>query len=766
MQHDSVNDFSLRRRGSPAEAIGFADAGAEMAGGVDSPPKIKEVFKSVGRRKWLIAFCGLIGACLGAAVVILQPDLYTASTTLEIQGFNENFMNFSTVDPTAGSGAYSANALNIATQIRILQSKNLRNRAAERLKLRPMPTPPPITGYVQRLRAKLGVISSNPTESARQAMKLAADNTRVGAVRETRLIEIRTQSTIPEAATLYLNVLVSEYQDQTLEQRSNATLKTSEWLWNQLAEARARVDAADAKLQQFQRTTGYFAATPQETLAGSKLTQLKTELAASQTDRVIKQTNWERAKATPPESLGAVLQDPNLQNRSAQIADLKLELARLRMQFTDAYPAVRAKMTELAELERLAEAERQQVLERIRGDYEAALAREKLLTAEYQRQSRLMVAESGTAADREILQREAEIAQQAYNVLLASTNQASMAAAVPTNQVRIVDPAIANASPDGFGPIPAAAMGLLAGCMVAVSYVVGRDFLNRTVRTPYAAAQLLNVPELGVIPTRALALPLGKFLEASNGRSRRGLIEGSLDGEPKDVEIWKSAPSLYADSFRMAMTSLMISRDRLGRTPVLLISSPGPSEGKTTITANLGMAIAETGLRVVLLDMDLRHPGLHKLFGLAPHGELAHLVMSQEPLGQAAVDALIRPTGVQNLSVIPSMPLDPEHIQVLLYHRRFQQLLAALRQEFDFILIDSSPLGTFSDARALGRVSDGVLMVLRAGVTTKDSALEACRRLEEDGTPLIGTILNDLKVDSRNNYYYRYYSDAASPART
>jgi capsular exopolysaccharide synthesis family protein len=187
----------------------------------------------------------------------------------------------------------------------------------------------------------------------------------------------------------------------------------------------------------------------------------------------------------------------------------------------------------------------------------------------------------------------------------------------------------------------------------------------------------------------------------------------------------------------------------------LIVSSPHAGEGKTTSVCNLGVAFAEIGRRVLLIDADFRKPRLHEIFNLPNDGGLLNL-LSEIDRKPGDTEQLIHSTTVPGLSVL-TVGATSAPLPTLLHSDRLSRLLSKFRTQYDLILIDSAPLLIVPESRILARSTDGIVLVLRAGVTTSEVALAARRRALEDRTPLVGTILNDWKPDTA--HYYPYYSD-------
>jgi receptor protein-tyrosine kinase len=305
----------------------------------------------------------------------------------------------------------------------------------------------------------------------------------------------------------------------------------------------------------------------------------------------------------------------------------------------------------------------------------------------------------------------------------------------------------------------------------------------------------LNLPELGVIPSARRVpkgmyglsrLPLGPGLRKlltqqsgqRNGKGNNGMVglngkSGKQDslmenGAQPCIELatWQQKTSLLAECYRATLTSILFSSQR-GETPrVIVLSSPNPGEGKTSTVSNLGIALAEIGRRVVLIDGDMRRPRLHRIFGLTGGSRgLTDVLRSEKPIDQHPIEGLVQATEVPGLYVMPGGS-GAINISNLLYSPRMQELLERLKSEFDTILIDSPPMLQIPDARVLGRMADAVILVVRAGQTNRDSAVAASQRFSEDHTRVLGTVLNGWDPrDSNAGFYDGYHEYYKSTAR-
>ncbi|MDQ6664142.1 MAG: CpsD/CapB family tyrosine-protein kinase, partial [Acidobacteriota bacterium] len=205
--------------------------------------------------------------------------------------------------------------------------------------------------------------------------------------------------------------------------------------------------------------------------------------------------------------------------------------------------------------------------------------------------------------------------------------------------------------------------------------------------------------------------------------------------------------SALAESFRGALASLLFSANNGVAPRVIVITSAYPGEGTTTVTTNLGIALAATNRRVLLIDGNRRNPRLHDIFRVPGTWGFSDLLQSMTPCEEYASEDLALETEIPGLSVLPNGS-NSSSIPDLLYDRRTAEIIHRLRSEFDAILIDTPPVLTHADARALGKLGDGVALVIRAERTPLDFVLAAWARLFEDGVHGLGTILNDFRARS------------------
>jgi receptor protein-tyrosine kinase len=295
------------------------------------------------------------------------------------------------------------------------------------------------------------------------------------------------------------------------------------------------------------------------------------------------------------------------------------------------------------------------------------------------------------------------------------------------------------------------ALGLATGLFVGVGFVLMRDRFNRNIESPGLSQAYLRIPELGVIPAARLASRRIAWLPSSTR------VPLQLKGGAQNAASREHAT--LAEAYRATLTSILLPTLHGEGPRVLVLTSPDPGAGKTTVTSNLGMATAEIGRRVLLIDADLRRPRLHRLFEIPNSFGLTDILRITTPLEDIPVNQLVRQTKIPGLFLVPSGPTT-DGLTSLLYSPRLTEFLQRVAKEFDLVLIDAPPMLHFADARVLGRHSDGVILVLRSGQTKRDAAILARQRFDEDGTCVLGTILNSWDLKNPRSPYAYAYNDA------
>ena len=754
------DEIIVRNHGAQLPAAEYVEMPAAGYMPADQGGGLMEYGRILRRSKGTLALIALLGAVTGISVALLQTPVYQARAALEIQDLNENFLDLKLVSPVSETGTAPGQS-DIQTQIKILQEESLLERVVAKLGAQKAAKAAKKGSRIAAWREALGLPSPPPATAQESALAAAKGGLRVSVAGQTRIVEILYDSTDPKYAADFANTLAVEFIDQNVEARWKMTQHTGEWLSRQLDEMRIKLERSDESLQSYARRTGLMFTSDKNNIAEEKLRQLQEALSKAQADRVSKQSRYEMANSSAPEALPDVLNDSSLRDYQVKLTDLNRQRAELGTTYKADYSKMKSVQAQIASLETALKSERAAIINRIKNEYDEGMRREKLLTTDYANQSRLVSEQAEKAIQYNILKREVDSNRQIYEAMLQKVKEASVASAMRASNVRVVNPAKPPRLPYKPSLPMNAALGLVSGVFLGVMLVIVRERADCSIQAPGDAPSYLNVPELGVIPSAAAARSRQFRSYYRDGRRLTGpKAEGT---EAKDaahgrVELvtWQRKPSVVAEAFRATLDSILFCGENGNRPRVIAITSANPQEGKTTVASNLALALAEINRRVLLIDGDLRKPRLHEIFGVSNERGLSDLLGEGNPLNGGGVH--VTETRYAQLFLLPAGSGEGSFSN-LLHSARMPELLKRMRKEFDMVVIDTPPMLHIPDARVLGRMADAVVLVVRSGETTRDMALAATQRLSEDGTRLLGTVLNSWDPrKAGGGYGYRYYA--------
>ena len=716
----------------------------------EQPSLLLEYWRLLRRHKGTLLLITLLGIIAALLLTLPQTPVYQASATLEVMGLNENFLNMRDVSPTAREGGSYPPEYDLQTQVNILQSRSVLERVNARLKLEERLSDKD-KGRLRAWRKALGL--PGPRVSARdEILELVAKNLHVSTQASTRLVEILYDSTDPQLASDVVNSVTEEFIQQNLEARWQTSQRTGEYLTRQLDDLKIKIEHADERLQSYAAATGLMFTAEKDNIAEEKLRQLQEELSKAQADRVTRQSRYEMATTSSPEALPDVLDNSSLLDYQSKLTDLRRQFAELRSTLKESHPNVKRVQAQIATLESALEKQRTNIVNRIRNEFETSQRREKLLAGDYAAQAKLVGTQAAQVSHYNILKREADTNRQLYETMLQKMKEAGIASAMQASNIRVVDTAEPPPLPHKPRLVLNVALGMFSGLMLGVVFVVMRDNADRSLRAPGDSAFYIQAPELGVIPSaqaarKALCYYYRNRAEAKSAEKHMGEVE---------LVTSQRKPSILAESFRAALASILFSGNNGARPRVIVLTSPALGEGKTTVATNLALALAEIHRRVLLIDADLRRPRLHEIFHLSNEWGLSDLLLGK--VSPTGYEGLGLRTEYQELHLLPAGSRNGS-ISGLLHSTLMPEVLARARKEYDTVIIDTPPMLQIADARVLGRLADGVILVVRSNETTRDTIHAASQRLLEDGTRIIGTILNywDPRKSHDGNRLYHHY---------
>ncbi|MES1261812.1 MAG: polysaccharide biosynthesis tyrosine autokinase, partial [Acidobacteriota bacterium] len=524
----------------------------------------------------------------------------------------------------------------------------------------------------------------------------------------------------------------------------------------QMNEMKVKLEKSEDQLQSYANSMNLVFTGDKEkaNVSDEKLRQLQAELSNAQAQRVALQAKNELAASGSADALAQVLDDPSLRSNTARLLELRQQLAQLSSTLTPQHYKVQQVQAQIAEVDAQRKKSEALIVQRMQNEFHEAERREKLVKADYDAQAAVVSEQASRTIHYNILQREVETNRQLYESLLQKVKEAGITSALRATNIQVIDPAVPAGIPFAPDLKHGAIAGLMCGLFAGVGLVLLREQMHRRIEGPGDGAFYLKAPELGVIPSRVM--------DRFDRRKGVGVLNSVFREKREDLAVVTSrrTHSLMAEAFRMMVTSILFqSRNR--PLQAIVISSPGPAEGKTTVICNLAQAYAQINRRVLMIDCDMRRPRVHYAFGLPNDEGLTDLLAEKTPLEARSLFPYMLDTGIPGVTIIPAGSSDASSTN-LIHSPRMAELIALARQQFDIILMDTPPMLHLSDARLIAALADGVVLVLRSGDTLRESALSARCQLVEDGTPLVGIALNDWnpKHSGYSTYksYKNYYS--------
>jgi len=706
-------------------------------------PHLLDYLIVLRKHQWLILFFLLAIVSIVSIATIRMRPVYQATARVEIDRENANAIRFS---DSESYDMYADLEDYITTQSKILQSETLAMLTVKTMGLdnlqefggnpaKPVkPSPPGSEASLHRPQS-LGAFLGRMT---------------VKRVPNSRLLDVTFESTDPSLAARVVNAHLNNFIEENFRSRYEAATQASNWLSGQLNEMKIKVENAEDTRLAYERQNQIWTIDEKNDISSQKLADLNKQLTDAQADRINKEAVYQLAQAGNYDAIAAV-------RESVVIQDILKQESALSAQYTDAvnqygpkYPKVVRLQAQLKDLDELVAREKTNIANQMEAEYHGSRQRESLLKNALDAQK----AETNQMAEKlvqyNILKREADTNKQLYDGMLQKLKEAGITAGLRSSNIRVVDPALIPSGPSRPNKTRNVLLSILVGLIGGIGLALLREYLDNTVKTPDDVETLARLPSLAVVPS--LSNSNGK----RNGRFAKLLKAPVIAGKEGRAELisHNMPQSQMSEAFRALRTSLLLSQ--ADHPPqVILMTSALPREGKTTAAVNLAVTLAQLGDKTLLVDADLRKPGINRALSLV---DGKHAGLSSYLAGVSSLDLITVPhPAITNLAAIPTGPIPPNPAD-LLSSRRLTELIAELRTRYKFVVIDSPPIMAATDAVILSVLVDGVLLVVRSGETPKEAFTRTRDLLAGVKCHMLGVVLNAVDASSPDYYYsYRYY---------
>ncbi len=722
---------------------------------------IRDYLRVLLKRKWTVLACLFTVFAVVAIASLKMTPVYEASGSIAINKPDSSLGNFNN-STTFNLDYYDPTELE--TEVKILQSDLLALQVVKDLGLDRRPE---FGGKAAPSPSSLD-LAPDPlqTDPSRTSALLAnfRGSLKVTLAPNTKIIDVHYSSPDKQLAANVVNKLMEDYTENNFKSRFDSTMQAEDWLKNQLVDLQMKVENSQQKLVQYQKEHEILGIDEKQNITTAKLDELNKALTAAESERMDKESVYRlvesgdtdtiasAASALDAAGTGGTSASTLLESLRSKKADLKIQAAQLNTQFGPSYPKLAQLNSQLKEVDAQIVLETKKVAGQVRGQYMAAVQRENLLhdALEKQKQEENKLNES--AIDYSILKRDLDSYRQLYEGLMEKMKEAGVSAGLKSNNFRIVDVARVPTYPIEPNIPRNLAFAFLLGLTSGVGLAFLQEGLDNTVRTSEQARLISGLPALGMIP-----LPSKTAREGAN--PKRLVIASSKEA----VEMVAQARphSQMAESYRALRTSLLLTN--LGAPPkVIMITSALPQEGKTTTSMNTALVLAQKGIRVLLIDADLRRPSIHKILGMGPRSGLSNVLTGSATLQQTITRSSILP----NLSILPAGTPPPNPAE-LLASANMRDVLEELRGQYDHIVLDTPPTLSVTDAVVLSPRADAIVLVIRSGQTTKQALRRSRDILTQVNAKVSGVLLNAVDLSSPDYYYYyeyqskysRYYRD-------
>jgi succinoglycan biosynthesis transport protein ExoP len=761
--------------------------------GFEGELQLLDYWRAIRKRLWLVIGVAAAITALATIYVARKPDVYEASSRVQVD-LENNPMYAGKTAPMIVSPVNDPAYFN--TQLQILTSPGLLRRVVKTLDLehnqaflRPQSSQTRSTW--KTIMQMLGVSKPDQNDPGKQPNELPLTATvvpvsssddlveakrlapyvtalqtvlrvepvresRAGYYKETRLIDIDYQHGDPELAAKISNTVAETFVRSNLEKKNEANTSTSEFLSKRVAELQSQIRSAEEKLVGYAKSNQILSLDASQNTVVERLAGLNKQLLEAENDRKLAEAEYNAAKAPGAASALAEAGAKEVNDSESKLADLKQKRAQLLVDATEEAPEVKEVDQQIAAVQKHLNETRTRntstLLTNLETKYRQSLSREEALRKSFNQQKGETVTQNEAAINYRILQQEIETNKGLLDNLLQRSKENDVVLAGRPNNISVVDYAIVPDLPVGPARVRSVILAFVLALGLGVGLALFLEYLDDSVHSTDDVEKLLRLPALAVIPAMGAGPARRRFLPSATALQKRN---GSNGGNP-ELLLHVNGRSALAESYRQLRTSVLLST--AGRAPrTLLVTSSLPGEGKTTTAVNTAISLAQTGASVVIIDADMRRPRLRSIFDLAEREGLSSILSSE--MNQEGMLQTISKDEASGLHVLTSGPIPPNPAE-LLGSDQMRKLIAVLSNKFTHVVIDSPPISSFTDGVLVASIVDGVLLVVHGGKSSRNVVRRSRQLLLDVGAKILGVVLNNVSVRSRDYYYYHqaYYN--------
>ena len=716
------------------DATGYADAAPGF--GID----IHDILAAIYRSRFVII--GLIVASILAAIVItlFTTRQYQGTAIVEVQQEASKVLGTEEDRESAQSKLDVDRFLD--TQMEIVKSRLVATSVANDLGL-----------FKNDFLTKMDIDEESDNqvymtaEQARREQVIAAllDNLEVGYTGQTRLLTIRFYSPDPALSTRIANSYAENYIRSNLVRKSDSSSYALEFLQRQLREAQARLEESEQSMIAYGRRTQIVDAsnaagdsngtesTQPKSLITARLVNLNNAYSEAVAAKVLAEQRWRRLSGMAILSLPEVLANPAVQKLLENRALIEAELREQQKIRKDDYPSVIQTRARLDEVNRQLNSLAQNIRSSVESGYQVARQQESQLKAELDALKSDTLAEQGQGVQLSILRREADTNRQQYEALLRRYNQLNAESGVQSNNLAVVDRAVIDPIPSSPKVYLNIALAVLVGLMLSALYILAQINLFDRIRTPSDVTDRAGYPVLGAIPK----------------------VENVL-GDMEDLK------SEVSESINLVRTALTLSSQG-GAPRSVMVTSVQASEGKSSSALAVAISFARIGKRVLIIDLDLRRPNVHRLMDLSNKTGASSVLSGQVELGAA-----VQKSSYPNIDVLTSGPIPPNPVDLFIGDM-FSLTLVEAHKVYDMVVVDAPPMLALADAEVLSAYVEQTIFIVESGRNSPKAVIQGMRRLVRNRGQVVGVILTKYEpaktgYGMNGDYTYGYKYETSEKA--
>ena len=698
----------------------------------ERPNRLREYWEVILRRRWTVLTSFAIVLVAMMTATFLTTKIYRATLTLQIEQ-QESKTAVLGAAAAPNEMAYFDSQNFYQTQYELLKSDALAQRVIEQLNL----VAP--SQAANKSRSWLDIFKKDddkeddatPAEAETGLMAGLPGALTVAPVRNSQLARVHFDSPDPQMAARIANEIAVAFIKLNLERRMEATSYARTFLQERLAQIKVKLEDSEKELNAFMRKEGIVKPDDKQQSPDSQvLGEFTTALAKAQGERIRAETLYQQAKAGDTATLHAVVNNKLIAEYKTRLSKLEGDYQEGLKTYKPGYPKMQQLESQIKELQARINQESKGALGGLKANYEAALSQEQQIATKLKESKQTVLGGQDSNFQYNLFKREVDTNRQLYDSLLQRYKEIGVAGGVGINNITVVNKAKVPKFPIKPNLMLNLMIAIALGLGVGIGLALLLEHLDDTIKLPEDMEKRLGLPVLGIIPSTKVAAG----------------VELALS-ENADL----SSP--FAEAYRSLRTTLQFSTPE-GMPKVLLVTSTAVGEGKSTTALSLATHITQTGKTVLLIDCDLRKASLHKKLGIGNDSGLTNYLA-----GDAQPVNITRGCQIPHLFLIPSGPLPPNPAE-LLGSAKMVALLNLAAEKFDQVIIDGPPVLGLADAPILGSLAEATMLVAECGVTSRQFAQGAVKRLRSTRTRLVGGVLT--KVDTRNRsygyhgYYYQY----------